>query len=214
MVRPIFFVHAQKAIPVATAALLGIFLAVSAHAFDWSSTSTLAVGGAFAVVLGLFGTPLLLMGSRSAVTAHVPRERLASSTIWSQALEESVEHQVLALALRDFYSRNLRLTESHDTSFTDFYNARSTREFGPPGSNTFVATFPSREMAVSRDLSESQLGEIKSLPTNKSSLKTLVQVPSRGPASMRIADFELHRHTNQVELDPFDTKLALETQTA
>jgi len=31
---------------------------------------------------------------------------------------------------------------------------------------------------------------------------------------MRIADFELHRHTNQVELDPFDTKLALETQTA
>lgn len=50
-----------KAIPLLAAVLVGGFLTAASSILDWSSTSTLVVGIALVAMLGLFGTPLLLL---------------------------------------------------------------------------------------------------------------------------------------------------------
>ena len=50
-----------KAIPLLAAVLVGGFLAAASAILDWSPTTTLVVGIALVAMLGLFGTPLLLL---------------------------------------------------------------------------------------------------------------------------------------------------------
>jgi hypothetical protein len=48
-------------LPIAVAVASGIFLSIASHALNWSSASIVVVGGALAAILGLLGTPLLLL---------------------------------------------------------------------------------------------------------------------------------------------------------
>jgi hypothetical protein len=48
-------------LPIATAAALGVFLSVASHELDWNATTVWVVGLVLAAVVGLLGTPLLLL---------------------------------------------------------------------------------------------------------------------------------------------------------
>lgn len=49
--------------PVAVASAAGVFVGVAAPALDWSSVTVAAVGAALAAVLGLLGTPLIMLSA-------------------------------------------------------------------------------------------------------------------------------------------------------
>jgi hypothetical protein len=66
-----------KAIPVVAAMLVGGFLAVASAVLDWSSASTLVVGVALVAMLGLFGTPLLLLDFEGLASQARSKRRLS-----------------------------------------------------------------------------------------------------------------------------------------
>jgi hypothetical protein len=103
-------------IPVATAAGLGVFLAAVSNIFDWPSASTFVVGGAFAIVLGLFGTPLLFLGRHQAFTTDL-------STNLARQFEAELEKQQSWL-LNDFFPVNTAPTSEMTLhGFRDFWQA-------------------------------------------------------------------------------------------
>lgn len=66
-----------KAIPIVAAILVGGFLAVASAALDWSPASTLVVAIALVAMLGLFGTPLLLVDFDALVSQSRSQRRLS-----------------------------------------------------------------------------------------------------------------------------------------
>jgi len=51
----------RLALPIVVAISCGVFLSVASHSLSWSSASVFVVGMALAALLGLLGTPLLLL---------------------------------------------------------------------------------------------------------------------------------------------------------
>src|SRR5438034_3925885 len=54
-------VRPRMALSLAAVVAVGVFLSVASHTLDWSRTTTVVVGAALVAVLGLFGTPLILL---------------------------------------------------------------------------------------------------------------------------------------------------------
>jgi hypothetical protein len=55
----------RVALPIAVAIGSGLFLSIASHSLNWSDTSVFVVGAALAALLGLLGTPLLLLSWES-----------------------------------------------------------------------------------------------------------------------------------------------------
>jgi hypothetical protein len=183
-------IRARVAIPIATAAFLGIFLGISSHAFDWSGANTLVVGGAFAVVLGLFGTPLLLLGAQGAAAAG----RVDVPAPWAG---DSVEYQTVPL--RDFLAPTHPQPARFGLSFEAWISPRIAQAVDPASLITPAFGLPPNEPGS--DWQVDMFNFAPALGTNDENF--ILPVHRHRDPELKITDFEFQESMTPVDVRPF-----------